>query len=203
MGGLKTEISEGIQMFKPQSLNDVINLARMKDEQLARPRRFIRPPPPKTPLALPPPNCVTPANLSTAFRRLSWEKMQRRRVQCLCFNYNERFMAGHKCQQPQLLLLEGYTYTGNMSYEDITYPQTRRFVQGEETREVRELELEPEITLHALTCWTTPRTMRVTTKLVSHTVMVLIDSRSTHNFISDRLANTLHLLIKLTKLFIV
>ena len=32
MGGLKAEISEGIQMFKPQSLKEVINLARMRDE---------------------------------------------------------------------------------------------------------------------------------------------------------------------------
>jgi hypothetical protein len=80
MRGLKTKISEGIQMFKPQSLKDVINLARMKDEQLARLRQFIRPPPPKTPLALPPPNRVTLANLSTPFRHLSWEEIQRRRV---------------------------------------------------------------------------------------------------------------------------
>lgn len=97
MGGLKTEISEGIQMFKPQSLKEVINLTRMRDEQLTRQRRFIRPPPPKTPLALRPPNRVTPANLSTPLRRFSWEEMQRRRVQGLCFNCNERFTAGHKC----------------------------------------------------------------------------------------------------------
>jgi hypothetical protein len=62
-------------MFKPQSLKEVINLTRMRDEQLTRQRWFIRPPPPKTPLTLPPPNHVTPANRSAPLRHLSWEEM--------------------------------------------------------------------------------------------------------------------------------
>jgi hypothetical protein len=61
-------------------------------------------------------------------------------------------MAGHKCQQPQLLLLmKGYVNAGNMTYEDITYQQTRGFEQGEDTGEVKEPEVKLEITLHALT----------------------------------------------------
>ena len=40
-------------------------------------------------------------------KRISWEEMQRRRAQGLCFNCNERFNLGHQCQKPQLLLLEG------------------------------------------------------------------------------------------------
>jgi hypothetical protein len=38
IGGLKAEIYEGIQMFKLQSLKEVINLARMRDEQLTQQR---------------------------------------------------------------------------------------------------------------------------------------------------------------------
>ena len=34
--------------------------------------------------------------------------MQWKRVQGLCFNYNENFLVGHKCREPQLLLLENY-----------------------------------------------------------------------------------------------
>jgi hypothetical protein len=45
MGGLKTEISDGIRMFKPQTLKEAISLARMKDDQLSRQRRFNRPAP--------------------------------------------------------------------------------------------------------------------------------------------------------------
>ena len=36
MGGLKTKISDGIRMFKPQTLKEAISLARMKEDQLNR-----------------------------------------------------------------------------------------------------------------------------------------------------------------------
>jgi hypothetical protein len=36
MGGLRSDISDDIRMFKPQTLKDVISFARMKDDQLMR-----------------------------------------------------------------------------------------------------------------------------------------------------------------------
>ena len=53
MGGLKAEIADGIQMFKPQLLKEVINLAWMRDDQLAWQRRFMRLPPVRASIALP------------------------------------------------------------------------------------------------------------------------------------------------------
>ncbi|KAA8520752.1 hypothetical protein F0562_014976 [Nyssa sinensis] len=56
MGGLKTEISDAIRMFKPQMLKEAISLARMKDDQLSQQCKFLRPSPSaRAPLALPPP----------------------------------------------------------------------------------------------------------------------------------------------------
>jgi hypothetical protein len=40
MGGLKAEISDGIQMFKPKTLKDAISFARMRDYQLSQQRKF-------------------------------------------------------------------------------------------------------------------------------------------------------------------
>jgi hypothetical protein len=80
MGGLKIEISDGIRMFKPQTLKEAINLARIKDDQLSRQRRFIRPaPPPPIRSTLSPPsfNRAAPTVPANPIWRLTWEEMQR------------------------------------------------------------------------------------------------------------------------------
>ncbi|RVW63197.1 Retrovirus-related Pol polyprotein from transposon 17.6 [Vitis vinifera] len=163
MGGLKAEIADAIRMFKPQSLKEVINLARMRDDQIARQRRFMRLPPVRAPIALPQATRVDPAIPAKPIKRLSWEEMQRKRAQGLYFNCNERFTAGHRCQKPQLLLLEGHE--GNVDCGDGTDQQTWEDDHGGEAAEVQEHEPKLEITLHALTGWTAPKTMRVTAKM--------------------------------------
>jgi hypothetical protein len=69
------------------------------------------------------------------------------------------------------------------------------------TEENQEEIVTPEITLHALIGWTMPKTMRVFAKIGSHHVIVLIDSGSTHNFISERMANLLRLPVVPTNTF--
>ncbi|RVW69832.1 putative mitochondrial protein [Vitis vinifera] len=65
----------------------------------------------------------------------------------------------------------------------------------------QEENLEPEITLHALTGWSAPKTMRVAARIGDHDVIILIDSGSTHNFLSERLANLLRLRLFQQRLF--
>ena len=54
-------------------------------------------------------------------------------------------------------------------------------------------EPEPRISLYALTAWSSPKTMRVAAQIGTLEVMALIDSGSTHNFISDHVAYLLRL----------
>lgn len=162
----------------------------MRDDQLAWQRKFMHLPPARAPLALPQATRVAPATPSGPIKHLSWEEMQRKRAQGLCFNHNDHFTAGHRCQKPQLLLLEGYE--GNMIYEDITDQQTLEDDHGGDTAEVQEHE-KLEITLHALMGWTVPRTMHLIATMGPLEVVVLIDSGSTHNFINDCLASMLRL----------
>ena len=191
MGGLKTETSDGIRMFKPQTLKDAIRLARMRDDQLMRQRRVLRPAPPLRALPVLPP--ANQAAQGTPVRRLSWEEMQRRRLQGLCFNCNERFTAGHRCQGPRILMLEGYEDDNNVIYDEVN--------EERNTGRHQEENLEPEITLHALTGWSAPKTMRVAARIGDHDVIILIDSGSTHNFLSERLANLLRLPVIPTETF--
>ncbi|KAK8482065.1 hypothetical protein V6N11_063350 [Hibiscus sabdariffa] len=127
MGGLKDDIADAIRMFKPKTLKDAISLARMREEQLTRQRKLQRPTRFGTESSLPTkPNTILP------MKRLTWSEMQKRRAQGLCFNCDEKFTTGHRCCGSQLLILEGI---------DNSY--------GEEVIEDT-LELQPEISLHAL-----------------------------------------------------
>ena len=124
MGGLRSDISDGIRMFKPQTLKEAISLARMKDDQLAIQRRFGRlAPPMRAPLTLPPTQIATPPAPAAPVLRLSWEEMQQRRAQNLCFNCNDRFTAGHKCLGPRILLLEGYEDNDDLLCDEVTEEQ--------------------------------------------------------------------------------
>ena len=95
----------------------------------------------------------------------------------------------------QLLLLEGPTDFKEITYEEVT--------EEADAEEVTRENDEPKITLHALTGWSAPRTMRVDAKVGVVNVVVLIDSGSTHNFISTRMADRLRLPVVPTETFTV
>lgn len=147
MGGLKPEIANGIRMFNPKSLKEAISLSRMRDEQLTHQRKITRP------FNRSSSDSPTPTKFKTAspMKRLTWDEMQKRRAQGLCFSCDEKFTPGHKCRGPLLLLLER---DFNASDAD-----------EEKEEGLANFQEEPEISLHAFTGWSTARTMRVTAKV--------------------------------------
>lgn len=143
MGGLKPEIVDGIRMFKPKSLKEAISLARMRYEHLICQRKATRPF--NRSIA----DSPSPTKFKTAspMKRLTWDEMQKRRAQGLCFNCDEKFTPGHRCKEPQLLLLEG----------------SNEYSDDEETE--GSMESQPEISLHPLSGWTAYKTLRVWQRL--------------------------------------
>lgn len=121
--------------------------------------------------------------------------MRKKKAQSLCFNCDDKFIVGHKCKRPQLLLLERSTSTSNIKCEKV--------IDELLEENIPKLQHEPEIFLHALTGWSTPKTMIVTSKVGQHEFVVLIDNESTNDFIGDKMANSLHLHVVSTKPFTV
>ncbi|KAA8546866.1 hypothetical protein F0562_003295 [Nyssa sinensis] len=119
-------------------------------------------------------------------KRLTWDEMQKRRVKGLCFNCDEKFVPRHKCKRSQLLLLEGNYEESETDDEEGAHANFRG---------------EPKISLHAFTRWSIARTMRVSTKVRPHELIVLIDSGSTHNFINVKIAELLQLSVVPTEPF--
>lgn len=110
--------------------------------------------------------------------------MKRKRSLGLCFSCDERYTPGHRCRKSQLLLMEGEEH-------------------DEEKDEVFHEADGPEISLQALTGWDAPRTLRVCTRVNHKNMIALIDSGSTHNFISEKAANRLNLKLTPTTPFTV
>ncbi|KAL6315672.1 hypothetical protein AAG906_005760 [Vitis piasezkii] len=146
MGGLKTEISDGIRWS--------YDLPSITSSPV-----------------LPPRNQKTGAQFDDRVGRKCSDD-----VQGLCFNCNER-----------------YEDDNNVIYDEVN--------EERNTGRHQEENLEPEITLHALTGWSAPKTMRVAARIGDHDVIILIDSGSTHNFLSERLANLLRLPVIPTETF--
>lgn len=105
-----------------------------------------------------------------------WEsERQRRLAKGLCFCCNERYSPGHRCKPASLTLME---------LEDSENPTKE--VAGEAEIENPEAEI-TEVTFHAILGSFTCTTMKLKGSLGQTEVIILMDSGSTHNFISTQL----------------
>lgn len=185
--GLKEETAAEVKMFKPQEQREAIGIARMCDERLARKKHARN--------ELPKPTAITKnaaASASTVkqmvgspIKEKSWEEMQRRREKGLCFNCNECFTLGHKCRVPQVVSIENDNAWEEEEQEDHGHPANKQFSTPDKL----------EISLHALSGWSKQRMMRMLAIINKHPVTVSIDSWSTHNFLAEKVAQYLHLLM--------
>ncbi|ESQ30824.1 hypothetical protein EUTSA_v10012141mg [Eutrema salsugineum] len=176
MGGLQPEIADGIRMFRPKTLKEIINYVRLMDGQLQRLKRMSPSKPafrsftPSRPMTTREPQTPTQGP-----KKLSWEELKKKRSLGLCFSCDERYTPGHKCKQPQLFIMEG-EQDDDMDIEDDD-----------------EIDPKPEITVYALAGWDTANTIRIQAQIRKQELIALVDSGSTHNFISEKAARRLNL----------
>ncbi|KAK0607923.1 hypothetical protein LWI29_022713 [Acer saccharum] len=118
----------------------------------------------------------TGARDSNGNQRTSAE-LQERQEKGLFFKCNDKFCPGHRCQK--LFLIEAC----NDDEDD-----DKDVVMEDDVGDSRENIEVPAISLHAIAGTRVLETMKVHGKIGNEGVVVLIDSGSTHNFVSEKLA---------------
>ncbi|XP_068645217.1 uncharacterized protein [Aristolochia californica] len=188
--GLVESLRLEVELEAPTSLAHAMNLARaldtkqslFRDSLTKRPPWQPRPQPtgpfsttpqpqPHTPSRTPPPAFTTPPGF---IKCLTKAEIDQRRAQGLCFNCDEKFIRGHQCNRLFLVEIEDTT-------ED-DFPE-----------DVDQTEEEPEISLHAMIGQYSANTMQVHATMNHLILLALVDSGSTHNFISSQAAQQLGL----------
>ena len=121
-------------------------------------------------------------------KKISAAQMEERKKKGLCYNCDDKWAPRHKCKQATLFLLEGVEVTSDCSCND----QYVKVDNGVCMERRQDEETELEITLYALVGSPTPRTMRVKGKVNSVSLVTLVNSGSTHNFIDAAIVSVLH-----------
>lgn len=116
ISGLLPEIRRELAILRPTNIAKALGLAKLveakiKDSKPPTYQRFNRVAAPNQTwihLGHPAQQVVMPSNgppSTMPIKRLTTTQMQERRAQGLCFNCDEKFFAGHKCQGKQFLML--------------------------------------------------------------------------------------------------
>jgi len=224
ISGLRADIRREVQAFQPVSLSHAIHLAKLQEEKLndkTPPPSFRRPdsnpnrytPRPNLTTTNNPTNTTTPpnpnphttpnpnTNRTPTIKRLSPAELQSRREKGLCYNCDERYQPGHHCKrQFHILIAEPDPYETPQELLNSLLLQNEP-PQTTTPSPEDEIDLNPQISLHALMGHTIPQTLRMLGQIHNHSLSVLVDSGSTHNFIQERVARQLGLKLIPTQAF--
>ncbi|XP_027351311.1 uncharacterized protein LOC113862423 [Abrus precatorius] len=203
---LSPEIKREVLALQPLTFTQAAALAKLQEDKFHDLRkgsrnRFPFSPPSfsSTPSPLPsmsrplPPLLPTPPR--TNYKKLTHEEMLSRREKGLCYNCDEKFHPGHKSKARFFLLVAEATD------DDTTFPSTSLVDPDPDPlpSETEPTELpSTQISFNALSGLPAPEALRLLGLISKKQVTILVDGGSTHNFIQDRVAKFLNLLMQPT-----
>ncbi|XP_057444361.1 uncharacterized protein LOC130736560 [Lotus japonicus] len=212
ISGLSPAIKSELAILRPYSVSNAIGLAKLVEAKLKDTLTTPKPSPYKfprpansfaSPLTPKPPTLTTPTaqpaqtptnqpkpSSQYSLKRLTPTQMQERRALGLCYNCDEKYVLGHRCQtKPFLLLLIDEEV-------DNAIPDTQPDTHLLEEVEVQVQEEEPlhfqlsDCVVHGVP---SPKALKFNGTVLGHNVRVLVDTGSTHNVIPPRIAAFLRL----------
>ncbi|GMY20249.1 hypothetical protein FCV25MIE_15488 [Fagus crenata] len=179
ISGLKENLKADVMAGRPANLTTAIGLARLYEARNTSIRRAT---------SLPLSNRSGPALIRedgnsrppVTVHQMSPTELKERRDKGLCYNCNDKFNPRHCCKK--LFLIEA-----------CCQEEDGDMVMDIEAQEALESLEEPGISLHAISGVQEPETMRLRGNLHLVPTTILVDSGSTHNFISEKLATKVNL----------
>ncbi|KAD1274138.1 hypothetical protein E3N88_43077 [Mikania micrantha] len=173
--GLKPEIGSHVRMFRPTTLKDAYSLSRMQNHA----------------------NTVTPNNGSKFGNHVKGNSSMKTMSSSTTLNNASKLSLlptplkslpaasvsssknnGHNCKNRQLFLFE-------------IIEEEEGIQANDDSVKVIETEIDPQISLHAITGIPSYSTMKIVGAIGTKPLQILIDSGSTHNFLNDTLAEKL------------
>ena len=199
LSGLRDEIRLPVRMLNPPSLNAAFGLAKIQEEYWSSCKRSSRIQQESgKPSILGPPrvNTFLEAKSRIPIKRISPAQMEDRKKKGLCYNCDDKWSPGHKCKSAKIFLLEGIDLgLDPQSGVKITELEEDLGSSRAEKEDTNANPEEVEITLYALIGNPTPGTMRIRGKINGVSMVVLLDTGSTHNFIDAALVPGLKLAV--------
>ena len=202
------DIRREMTVLQPNSITQVMGLAKLLESKFQDSKRVIRQVPflpqhsphllpPSRPSFPPQPPSSTPPQLP--IKKLTFAQLQEHRAAGLCYNCDAKKIPGHKCNFSRLLLLLSEDLTPehptNTSTHIFSNPQSPTFSDPEldfsnpETYDTTHINL----SFQALSGTPSSNTFKLEGLLGHLSITILIDTGSSHNILQLRLANHLQL----------
>jgi hypothetical protein len=120
---------------------------------------------------------------------LTWTEIVERQLKGLCYNCDEKYFSGHKYKEQNLFM----AISEEISKEDEEIPSLSESHESTDiTPPSDPPEIEPVISLNALTGFSAPQTLKLIGYIKHRKVIILVDGGNTHNFIHRRIAQETH-----------
>jgi hypothetical protein len=187
ISGLKDEIRAHVLMARPQSWVEATKQAKEAQQVVSSQNRKpsfiprtkpVNPTPPSTPLKI---------------QKLTRAEMAERQLKGLCYNCDDKYFSGHKCKEQNIFM----AISEDVLEEDVEAPLVSESPEPTDISPPSDPpEVEPVISLNALTGFSAPQTLKLIGYIKHRKVIILVDSGSTHNFIHRRIAQETNFYIR-------
>jgi hypothetical protein len=183
ISGLKEEIRAHVLMARPGSWVEATKKAKEEQQIVSSQNR--------KPSFIPRPKLVNPTTPFAPLRiqKFSRAEMDECQLKDLCYNCDNKYFLGHKCKEQKIFM----AISEDIPEEDVETPLVPKSPEITDINPPSDPpEVEPIISLNALTGFSAPQTLKLIGYIKHRKVIVLVDSGSTHNFIHCCIAQETH-----------